>query len=85
MNPSPIQPLPIVMTTDEVAELLRCSAATVTRYVFSHRLVAVRIGRERRFRAHDVLDFIASRPTAARCDRRQFGRKTAPPHDTAQR
>ena len=79
MNVSPIQPLPVVMTTEEVAELLRCSSATVERYVFSHQLAAVQIGRQRRFRADDVLDFLASRPTTARCDKRRLRRKTADP------
>ncbi len=61
-----VQPLPIVMTTDEVASILRCSPDSVRRYVFSHQLAAIRIGRERRFRAEDVLEFVASRPLTAR-------------------
>ena len=61
MSMTHIQPLPIVMTTEEVAELLRCSAATVERYAHNHELPAIRIGRERRFRGDDVADFIASR------------------------
>ena len=65
----PIQPLPLIMNTQQVAELLQCSTATVERYVHSHELVAVRIGRERRFRAEDVLEFVAARPTASQ-DRR---------------
>ncbi len=68
MSQLPIQPLRLVMTTEEVAELLRCPAATVERYVHSHQLVAVRIGRERRFRAEDVLEFVAARPPKARSD-----------------
>ena len=76
MDSVPIQSIPVVMTIEEVAELLRCSTATVERYVFSHQLVAVRIGRERRFRADDVLDFVASRPITARCDRRRLRRRT---------
>jgi excisionase family DNA binding protein len=58
----PIQPLPLVMTIQEVAEVLRCSEATIERYVHSHELAAIKIGRERRFRADDVLDFVASKP-----------------------
>jgi len=54
------------MTTKEVAELLRCSEQTVERYVHSHELDAIQIGRERRFRAEDVLHFIDSRPTTRR-------------------
>jgi len=49
------------MTTAEAAELLRCPVATVERYVHSHDLVAVQIGRERRIRGDDLLDFIATR------------------------
>ena len=66
MGAVPIKPMPPVMTTDEVAELLRCSPASVARYVFNHELAAIRIGRERRFRADDVLEFIDSRPITAR-------------------
>ena len=66
MTLPPIQRLPVLMTIEEVAELLRCSAGTVERYVYSHDLPAIHIGRERRFRADDVLEFIAARPTAKR-------------------
>ncbi len=54
------------MTTDEVAALLRCEPTTVRRYVHNHELVAVQIGRERRFRAEDVLEFIATRHATQR-------------------
>lgn len=73
MTSPPIQPLPLIMTSEEVAQALRCSIATVERYVFSHQLAAVRIGRERRFRADDVLDFVASRPTTARMAQKHGG------------
>ena len=66
MNQPAIRPLPLVLTTEEVAQALRCSMATVERYVHSHQLVAVRIGRERRFRAEDVIEFVAARPSAQR-------------------
>ena len=69
MTLPPIQPLPLIMTTEEVAEMLRCSTATVERYAHSHGLLAIRIGRERRFRAEDVLEFVSARPTASQ-DRR---------------
>ena len=59
-----------VMTTDEVAALLRCEPATVQRYVHDHKLVAIQIGRERRFRAEDVLEFIATRPSTQRSNGR---------------
>ena len=49
------------MTTKQVAELLQCDEATVERYVHRHELVAIQIGRERRFRAEDVLDFVGAR------------------------
>lgn len=61
MTTPAIQPIPLVMTTAEAAELLRCPVATVERYVHSHDLVAVQIGRERRIRGDDLLDFIATR------------------------
>ena len=83
MNASSIQPLPVVMTTDEVAALLRCPTATVERYVFNHQLVAVRIGRERRFRALDVLDFVASRPITTKCGKRHLRRRAAHSDDRA--
>ena len=83
MATSPIQPLPVVMTTEEVAEILRCSAQTVARYVFSHQLAAVQIGRERRFRAEDVLDFIASRPITTKCGKRHLRRRAAHSDDRA--
>jgi excisionase family DNA binding protein len=53
-----IQSLPIVMTTTAVAELLRTQVATIERYVHSNQLNAIQIGRERRFRAEDVLELI---------------------------
>ncbi len=64
--PPPVQPLPAVMTTEEVAALFRCPVATVERYVHNHELVAIQIGRERRFRAEDVVEFIARRPANTR-------------------
>ncbi len=66
MSIAPIQPLPPVLTTDEVADVLRCSRAAVLRYVHEHELVAVQIGKERRFRAEDVLDFVAARPSTVK-------------------
>ena len=66
MNVSPIQPLPPVLTTQEVAVILRCEEPTVERYVHRHELAAIQIGRERRFRAEDLLEFIATRPTKQR-------------------
>lgn len=61
-----IQPLPPVMTTEEVAAVLRCEITTVERYVHRHDLEAIQVGKARRFRAEDVLDFIAARPTMKR-------------------
>ncbi len=66
MTSQPIEPLPPVMTTQEVAEVLRCSQATVERYVHAHELPAIRIGRDRRIRSEDLLDFVAARPTVAK-------------------
>jgi len=69
VNAPLIQPLPPVLTTTEVAEVLRCSEATIERYVHAHKLDAILIGRERRFRAEDVLEFVAARPTTKRTRR----------------
>ena len=66
MNSLAVQPIPAVMTTDEVAALLRCRPATIENYVHNHDLIAIQIGRERRFRADDVLDFITARPGCAK-------------------
>ncbi len=74
MTSLPIQALPLVMTTQEVAEVLRCSAATVERYIHAQELPAVKIGRERRIRAEDLLDFVASRPTTANASTAQRNR-----------
>ena len=71
MTPSPIQPLPPILTTDEVAVLLRCKPKTVAGYVHRHELAAIQIGRERRFRAEDVLEFIGTRPTTQRMNGRK--------------
>ena len=69
--------LPPVMTTDEVAALCRCSPKTIERYVFAHQLAAIQVGRERRFRAQDVLDFLAARPLTARTTKRRIQRRAA--------
>ncbi len=66
MTVLPIRPLPMVMTTQVVAKVLRCSEETVGRYILGHQLVAIHIGRERRIRAQDLLDFIDARPTSAK-------------------
>ena len=71
MNQTVIQPLPVVMTTDEVAAVLRCPRTTVERYVHNHELSAIQIGKKRRFRAEDLLDFIAAKPTTNRSERRR--------------
>jgi len=54
------------MTLDEVAAVLRCEPTTVVNYVEAHELDAIQIGRERRFRARDVLAFIDSKQTTRR-------------------
>ncbi|MCH8148231.1 MAG: helix-turn-helix domain-containing protein [Planctomycetes bacterium] len=66
MSWTQITPLPPVMTIAEVAKILRCEASTVKNYVHSHALVAIKIGRERRFRADDLLEFLAARPSTAK-------------------
>ena len=66
MSAPPIQPVPLVMTVDEVAEILRCSTSTVENYIHGHQLVAVKIGRERRIRGEDLYEFISQRPSTTR-------------------
>ena len=51
------------MTTAQVADLFQCPESTVDRYVHNHKLTAIQIGKERRFRAADVLEFIDTRPS----------------------
>jgi len=60
-----------VLTTQEVAELLGVSTRTVQRYVHAHELAAIRVGRERRFRASDVISFLEGRPTTVRARKRR--------------
>ena len=66
MTSPPIEPLPLIMTTEEVAKVLRCPLSTIERYVHAHELPAIRIGPERRIRADDLLDFVAARPKTVR-------------------
>lgn len=66
----PIQPLPLIMTLEDVANLLQCRPSTVRRFVHEHQLQAVWLGRRQRFRAEDVLDFVARRPSTARATTR---------------
>ena len=68
-----IQPLPAIMDTGEVAQALRCAPETVERCVHRHELDAIQIGKERRFRAIDVIAFIEARPSTRRNGR--FGRR----------
>lgn len=57
-----IQPVPLVLTVKDAAEVLRCKMSTVERYIDSHELAVIHIGRERRIRGEDLIDFIVSRP-----------------------
>lgn len=77
MSIPPFQPLPVVMTTKEVAELLRVEIRTVERYVYAHELVAIRIGRKRRFRCSDVINFLDGRPTSIRAGKHRQPRRVA--------
>ncbi len=56
-----LQSVPVILTTGEAAEVLRCAEGTVVNYIHRHELQAVLIGRERRIRGEDLLDFIADR------------------------
>lgn len=66
MNHMSFKPLPLVMDTQQVAKLFQCPVSTIERYVHVHELVAIQIGKERRFRADDVMDFIAARPSTVK-------------------
>ena len=67
MTPAlPIQSLPPVLTTEEAAAVLRCEPSTVERYVHRHELQAIQIGRKRRIRGNDLLQFINDRPATTR-------------------
>ena len=61
-----IQPIPPILTLDEAAAVLRCPTATVRRYIHTHVLPAVQIGKEARIRGEDLLDFVAARPVTTR-------------------
>lgn len=71
----PIQPLPGVMTQQEVAEFLRCEESTVQGYVTRHELKTIQVGKGKRFTAEAVIDFVNSRPSTERPKRR--GSRTA--------
>lgn len=47
-----------LLTTSEVARILRCSDKTIWRLIASGKLKAVKTGRCYRFRRHDVSEFI---------------------------
>ena len=66
MSAPPIQPVPLVMTVEEAAEILRCSTATVDNYIHDHQLVGIRIGRETRVRGEDLYEFISRKPSNTR-------------------
>ena len=56
--------------SDEAAAVLRCEATVVEGYIHRHQLDAVQIGRERRIRGADLLEFIDTRPTTRRTNGR---------------
>ncbi len=72
--------------------VLRCSVETVERYVFAHQIAVVQIGRNRRFWAQEVLEFVSGRslPTRGKTRRPQgstgeigaFARVIVPINDT---
>jgi len=63
MESVPIQPLPVVMTIEGVAQLLQCDVSTVNRYVHAHELRAIQIGREKRILGVDLWHFLCARPS----------------------
>lgn len=69
---TPVQPLPPVLTVVEAAKLLRAHPNAVRRYIATHQLMAVRIGRYLRIRSEDLLEFIATRPLTVRTSKKHF-------------
>ncbi|HVM02318.1 MAG TPA: helix-turn-helix domain-containing protein [Acidimicrobiales bacterium] len=67
MEPPPVAPLPAVLSTQEVAELLRMSTRSVLEMVRAGTLPARRAPGRRRyhFLAEDVLAAVSHRPVAA--------------------
>ena len=76
MNGECVQPLPLVLTIEEAAEALWCEPQTVVNYIHRHELDAILIGRERRIRGEDLIDFIRSRVSSCRSGKRSRGRKS---------
>ena len=66
-----LQPLPVILTTEQVAEVLQCDAKTVDGYVENHDLKIIQIGRDRRIRGADLLDFIAGKPLSTKGARKK--------------
>lgn len=58
--------VPLVMTTEEAAAILRASPKTVAGYVHAHKLVAIQIGPERRIRGVDLIEFVDSQRSTCR-------------------
>ena len=57
-----IENIPLVLTVEEAAELLRCEPKTIERYIHSHELSAIQIGRSARIRGEDLAEFVTARP-----------------------
>lgn len=61
MKPSRTEEISLLeplLTTAEVAKILRCSDKTIWRLIASGKLKAVKTGRCYRFRRHDVSEFV---------------------------
>jgi len=71
MTPSNMPP---VLTVDEAAQWLRTSPSAVRRYIATHQLAGVRIGKFVRVTADALLDFVATRPLTVRTSKKHFNR-----------
>jgi excisionase family DNA binding protein len=59
-----ISPLGQILTTEEVADILKTSQRTVQRLIRQGQLKAHKVGRGYRVRDQDLIDFFQSHPTA---------------------
>ena len=64
--------LPPILTVVEAAKWLRAHPNAVRRYIATHQLMAVKIGRYTRIRSEDLLEFIAARPLTVRTSKKHF-------------
>lgn len=62
MTSDGIEPIPVVMKVETAARICECEPTTIERYIHNGELDAVHVGKQRRIRGTDLLEFIARRP-----------------------